>query len=210
MANVVLLVGAFDIDQLGFSLWLSETEEYALYHAKSIKAAKMHLSEKPFHAVIIDTILPDGDPIELLSEIRSTYPNQPVLLLARQEHPAATAKAASLGALGVILKSDSYQIFMSKLEKALQGKSHWTKDELRRIAVSAAAIPSSNDYDVPLTQREGDVLQHLAQGRTNKEIAQALEISYETVKEHVQHILRKVGVNDRTQAAVWAVRRQVI
>jgi len=210
MANVVLLVGAFDIDQLGFSLWLSEAEAYVLYHTKSIKAAKMHLSEKPFDAVIIDTILPDGDPIELLSEIRSTYPSQPVLLLARQEHPAATAKAASLGALGMILKSDPYQIFIGKLEKALQGKSHWTKDELRRIAVSAAAIPSTNDYDVPLTQREGDVLQHLAQGRTNKEIAQGLGISYETVKEHVQHILRKVGVNDRTQAAVWAVRRQVI
>lgn len=210
MANVVLLVGAFDIDQLGLNLWLSESEDHVLYHARSVKSAKMHLSEKPFDAVIIDTVLPDGDPIELLSEIRSTYTNQSVLLLARQEHPAATAKAASLGALGLVLKSDPRQVFFGKLEKALQGKSHWTKDELRRIAVSAAAIPATTEYDVPLTQREGDVLQHLAQGRTNKEIAQALEISYETVKEHVQHILRKVEVNDRTQAAVWAVRRQLI
>jgi len=210
MANVVLLVGAFEIDQLGLNLWLKRKEDNVMYHAKSVKAAKMLLAEEPFDAVLIDTVLPDGDPIELLNEIRSTYPNQSVLLLSRQEHPAATAKAAALGALGLILKTDSRQVFVDKLEKALLGKSHWTKDELRRIAVSAAAIPTTNDYDVPLTQREGDVLQHLAQGRTNKEIAQALEISYETVKEHVQHILRKVGVIDRTQAAVWAVRRQLI
>ena len=63
------------------------------------------------------------------------------------------------------------------------------------------------DVEVPLTQRESEVLRQLAYGLTNKEIAQTLNISYETVKEHVQHILRKVGVSDRTQAAVWAVRK---
>ncbi len=66
------------------------------------------------------------------------------------------------------------------------------------------------DIDVPLTQREGDVLRLLASGLTNREISQQLQISYETVKEHVQHILRKVGVVDRTQAAVWAVRRKLV
>ena len=59
-------------------------------------------------------------------------------------------------------------------------------------------------------QRESEVLRQLALGLTNKEIAQALDISYETVKEHVQHILRKIGVTDRTQAAVWAVRKGLV
>ncbi len=66
------------------------------------------------------------------------------------------------------------------------------------------------DVEVPLTQREHEVMRQLAAGATNKEIAQALAISYETVKEHVQHILRKIGVTDRTQAAVWAVRKGVV
>ena len=66
------------------------------------------------------------------------------------------------------------------------------------------------DVDVPLTQRENEVLRHLALGSTNKEIAVQLKISYETVKEHVQHILRKIGVTDRTQAAVWAVRKGMV
>ena len=66
------------------------------------------------------------------------------------------------------------------------------------------------DVEVPLTQREGEVLRQLAYGLTNKQIAEALHISYETVKEHVQHILRKIGVTDRTQAAVWAVRKGLV
>jgi DNA-binding NarL/FixJ family response regulator len=66
------------------------------------------------------------------------------------------------------------------------------------------------DVEVPLTQRESEVLRHLATGLTNKQIADALHVSYETVKEHVQHVLRKIGVTDRTQAAVWAVRKGLV
>ena len=64
--------------------------------------------------------------------------------------------------------------------------------------------------EVPLTQREREVLQQLAMGLTNKQIAEALDIGCETVKEHVQHILRKISVTDRTQAAVWAVRKGLV
>ena len=75
----------------------------------------------------------------------------------------------------------------------------------------ALAVPSVvSDNDVKLTKREGEVLKQLALGLTNKEIAQSLGISYETVKEHVQHILQKLAVTDRTQAAVWAVRRNLL
>jgi DNA-binding NarL/FixJ family response regulator len=61
-----------------------------------------------------------------------------------------------------------------------------------------------------LTNREIQVLRHVAMGLSNREIGKSLEISIETVKEHVQNILRKLDVNDRTQAAVWAVRRNMI
>jgi DNA-binding NarL/FixJ family response regulator len=64
--------------------------------------------------------------------------------------------------------------------------------------------------DIPLTNREIQVLRHVALGLSNREIGQSLEISVETVKEHVQNILRKIKVNDRTQAAVWAVRKGLV
>jgi DNA-binding NarL/FixJ family response regulator len=66
------------------------------------------------------------------------------------------------------------------------------------------------DPDIPLTARETQVLRHMALGLSNKEIAQSLTISVETVKEHVQNVLRKLAVSDRTQAAVWAVRRGIV
>ena len=79
--------------------------------------------------------------------------------------------------------------------------------------VIEAAVRGAMEPDSPagrLTGREQGVLALIAEGKTNAEIAQALHISYETVKEHVQHILRKIGVSDRTQAAVWAVRKELV
>ena len=96
------------------------------------------------------------------------------------------------------------------IQKAASGESAWTRDELRRVTGALATPRLTADVEVPLTQRESEVLRQLAFGLTNKEIALALHISYETVKEHVQHILRKVGVSDRTQAAVWAVRNNLV
>ena len=75
----------------------------------------------------------------------------------------------------------------------------------------ALATPRySGDIEIPLTNRECEVLTEICNGSTNKEIAEVLTISYETVKEHVQHTLRKLGVADRTQAAVWAVRKGLV
>jgi DNA-binding NarL/FixJ family response regulator len=78
------------------------------------------------------------------------------------------------------------------------------------VTGALSAPRNGADGDVALTKRESEVLKQLALGLTNKEIAQSLGISYETVKEHVQHILRKIGVSDRTQAAVWAVRKNLV
>jgi DNA-binding NarL/FixJ family response regulator len=73
-----------------------------------------------------------------------------------------------------------------------------------------ATREKEKDPEVALTQRETQVLRHLALGLSNKEIGSSLQISIETVKEHVQHLLRKINATDRTQAAVWAVRRGLV
>ncbi len=66
------------------------------------------------------------------------------------------------------------------------------------------------ESDIPITTREAEVLKKIAIGCSNREIAQSLGISYETVKEHIQHLFRKVGAGDRTQAAIWAVRQNLV
>ena len=81
---------------------------------------------------------------------------------------------------------------------------HLTQDEIARIDALAAGT------DVQLTQRESEILRRMAQGLTNREIAVAMDISHETVAEHVQHILHKIGASDRKGAATWAVRKQLV
>jgi DNA-binding NarL/FixJ family response regulator len=113
----------------------------------------------------------------------------------------------ALGASGYLLKTCGRDELLNAIRTAAGGKDLWTRDGLRRVTGALATPRLSTDTEVPLTQREGEVLRHIALGLTNKQIAEAMHISYETVKEHVQHMLGKIGVSDRTQAAVWAVHK---
>ena len=81
---------------------------------------------------------------------------------------------------------------------------------LHRVKRVMTRKREDGDDGVPLTNRELQVLRHVALGLSNREIGSSLGISIETVKEHVQNILRKLDVNDRTQAAVWAVKKGVV
>ncbi len=151
-----------------------------------------------------------GDGLNVLGRIKLDSPNTPVLLFSSYDNPTYVARAVALGASGFILKSEPGEKLIAAIQAAAEGKSSWSRDELRRVTGALATPRVVLDVEVPLTQRESEVLKQLVNGLTNKEIAQALDISYETVKEHVQHILRKIGVTDRTQAAVWAVRNNLV
>ena len=78
---------------------------------------------------------------------------------------------------------------------------------MQQVRTAMAKRYDADNYDTPLTNREMQVLRHLALGLSNKEVGTSLGISVETVKEHVQNILRKIDATDRTQAAVWAVKQ---
>ena len=160
--------------------------------------------------VLLDIRLPEGDGLDTLYRIKQERPTLPILMFSTFDNPTYVARAVALGAQGYLLKTRSREDLLEAIRKVASGKDAWTRDELRRVTGALATPRLSADIEVPLTQRESEVLRQLALGLTNKEIAAALHISYETVKEHVQHILRKVGVSDRTQAAVWAVRKGLV
>ncbi len=115
-----------------------------------------------------------------------------------------------MGAAGYLLKTASQKQILNAIRAVAGGDSIWSGEELRRVTGALGAPIAATSDDVHLTKRESEVLKQIAFGLTNKEIAQSLGISYETVKEHVQHILQKLAVSDRTQAAVWAVRRNLV
>jgi DNA-binding NarL/FixJ family response regulator len=116
------------------------------------------------------------------------------------------ARAHALGASDYVLKGASRDDLVGAIKSVASGTAPSEFGEMHRVAGTLAIRQKQTDGDISLTQRETQVLRHLAMGLSNKEIGQSLSISVETVKEHVQHLLRKMDVTDRTQAAVWAVR----
>ena len=168
------------------------------------------LGERVRTSCLLDIRMPDGDGLTCLGRIKLDKPDMPILILSTFDNPTYVARAVALGANGYLLKGCTRDELLAAIRTAAAGESAWTRDELRRVTGALATPRLSADVEVPLTQRESEVLRQLAYGLTNKEIAQTLHISYETVKEHVQHILRKIGVSDRTQAAVWAVRKELV
>jgi DNA-binding NarL/FixJ family response regulator len=160
--------------------------------------------------VLMDIRMEGGDGLNTLGRLKLDHADLPVVLFSAYDNPTYIARAVALGAAGYVLKSAPRERLIEALQTAAAGESAWTREELRRVTGALATPRLSQDIEVPLTQRESEVLRQMAQGLTNKEIAKMLEISYETVKEHVQHILRKIGVTDRTQAAVWAVRKNLV
>ncbi|MFT5299986.1 MAG: DNA-binding NarL/FixJ family response regulator [Mariniblastus sp.] len=124
-------------------------------------------------------------------------------------NPTNIARASALGCHDFIFKTSGMDVLMAAIQNAAAGHATpessllvKTKTRMRRS--------SSSENDSPLTNRESQVLRHVAMGLSNREIGKSLGISVETVKEHVQNILRKLDVNDRTQAAVWALKNSLI
>ncbi len=171
-----------------------------------VPMAKKH---KP-DVVMLDIRMPGIDGLETLEKLRKDLPNLQVVVLSTYDNPTYVARAVALGAADYVLKSSTRNELIAVVSAAVSGKDPVKNGELRRVSTAMNLRKEEGQEDIPLTQRETQVLRHIALGLSNKEIAKSLTISVETVKEHVQNILRKVVVTDRTQAAVWAVRRGLV
>ncbi|MEM1303636.1 MAG: response regulator transcription factor [Planctomycetota bacterium] len=153
------------------------------------------------------------DALRCVPELRSAGPPIASLVFTASENPTHAARALALGAVGFLPKSAGRDTLLANVRRGAAGESCWTAEQRRRLTGPLTRLdgptdrPLQGELHKPFTPRESEVLKQLALGLTNRDIAVGLGISYETVKEHVQRILRKLGVGDRTQAAVWAVRR---
>ncbi len=212
MNNKVKLLIADDheVVRSGLRAMLADSDVEVVAEVATGDTAVKYALENEVDVALLDIRMPEGDGLTALGRIKLDKPDLPILMLSTFDNPTYIARSVALGASGYLLKGCSRDDLVKAIKSAAAGESAWTRDELRRVTGALATPRLAADVEVPLTQRESEVLRQLAYGLTNKEIAQALHISYETVKEHVQHILRKIGVSDRTQAAVWAVRKQLV
>jgi DNA-binding NarL/FixJ family response regulator len=169
---------------------------------EAYKLAKKHRPD----LALLDVRMPDGDGLSCLARMKLDLPKIPVVMISSLDNSTYMARALAFGAAGYLLKSYPSTRIISAIRAAASGETIWTKEDMRGLT---GGLLQGGHSDVPLTNREREVLKQLTFGLTNKEIAQSLGISYETVKEHVQHILKKLNMTDRTQAAVWAVRNKM-
>jgi DNA-binding NarL/FixJ family response regulator len=199
----ILVVDDHEIVRIGLKHLLTK---YTILEAtdadSAFKLFKKHIPD----VTLLEARIP-GDGLTCLMRIKTESPSSPVLMFSGHDNPTYMARAVALGAQGYISKTATAKEIQDAIKAVADGGDMWTRETLRRVT---GALTSSNGADAHLTKREKEVLKQLALGLTNKEIGMALGISYETVKEHVQHVLRKLGVNDRTQAAVWAVRKELV
>jgi len=206
----LLIADDHQVVRFGLSQLVRDTEiEIVAEAATGEDTVRLSVQTSP-DVAMVDVVMPQGDGLSLLPRLKAECPSLPVLMLSAHDNPTFIARAVALGAVGYLLKGTDRETILQAIRDAAAGKTIWTRDALRRVTGALATPRLSVDVEAPLTQRESEVLTRLAEGLTNKQIAQALHISYETVKEHVQHILHKIGVTDRTQAAVWAVRKGLV
>jgi DNA-binding NarL/FixJ family response regulator len=156
---------------------------------------------------LIDVRMPGLDGLATCRAIKQECPGTSVILVTIHENPEYLFDALKAGAAGYVLKDISQRELITSIQGVLHGESMLNKELVIRL-LQRLTTETPLQEEVPserLSPREREVLELLARGQTNREIAQHLTVSLSTVKIHVEHILAKLGVSDRTQAAVRAI-----
>jgi len=165
--------------------------------------------------VLMDVRMPEMDGITATRRIKHEQPGVSVLMVTMHENPDYLLEALDAGAAGYVLKDAPADRLINAVRRTLDGESPLNQELATRLLRQLAEEKQYSQYPTPskrpepledaLTPREREVLGLLTTGQTNQQIAQTLTISKGTAKVHVERIIRKLGVSDRTQAAVRAI-----
>ena len=160
--------------------------------------------------LLLDVRMGSNGGLDALASLRTQELATRVIMLSTYDNPTYVARSIALGANDYILKNSSRSEMLETIRRVHAGEPAMADSLFGHISKLMAKSKEKGPHDLPLTVRESQVLRHIALGLSNREIGLSLGISVETVKEHVQNILRKIDATDRTQAAVWAVRKRIV
>jgi len=232
----VILIEDHDLTRVGIRTALEQRDEVEfLGEAVNAKQGLALIEEKQPDVAIVDIGLPDMDGIELTSHLKQLQKENEalqgvkILILTLQDTEEYVLAAFAAGADSYCMKDISFDLLLEALRVTKDGSS-WIDPAIARVVISKAkTIPvdendpaktrqisaSEPEYDqlveaYPLTERELEVLELIVEGASNAEIAQKLYITVGTVKTHVRNILNKLCADDRTQAAVRALRSGLV
>ncbi len=207
----VLLVDDHAIWRGGVRSMLEDTEFQVVGEAASGREAVEVARRTQPNLVLLDIRMAGGDGLDTLVALKREFPRTAVVMLTTYDNPTYMARAVVGGAAGYLLKGIELDDLLAALRAVAQGETLLTVEELARsLRGISPEAGGAEDLIEPLTDREVEVLQILSTGLTNREIGSVLFIAESTARTHVQHIIGKLGVSDRVQAAVWAARHALL
>jgi DNA-binding NarL/FixJ family response regulator len=159
--------------------------------------------------VLMDLVMDTMDGIETTRSVKHQYPNIDVVAMTSFVDEQKVVDVMAAGATGYLLKDAEADEVAEAIRGAIRGEVH-LDPQMAKLLMDAMRTPGKGDPAGELTAREREVLILVAQGHANKEIARRLDISERTARTHVSHILAKLGLTSRTQAALWAVREGLV
>jgi DNA-binding NarL/FixJ family response regulator len=180
----------------------NEPDMLIIGQASNGREAIQQFREQRADVTLMDLRMPDISGIDAMIAIRNEFSDARIVMLTTFEGDVEIQRALAAGARGYILKNMPPRDLVDVVRQVHAGK--------KRIPAEVATQLAEHVSDEALTEREREVLQHVTGGNRNRDIAERLFISEETVKVHIKHIMEKLGASDRTQAVTIAVRRGII
>lgn len=194
----------------GLKSMLSDSRIKIVGEASSGREALEMVTKLKPKVILMDIRMPDMDGIQALEAIKAAKLDTRVIMVTTYRSTAYLLKSLSAGASGFVLKDISREELLAAIYSIVQGTSLvdslFLQDVLRNLESAEKTNESPDDLIEPLTAREMDILRLMVEGLTNQAIGDVLGLSGGTVKGYAQTVMHKLGTNDRTQAAVKAIR----
>lgn len=187
-----------------------ETDLEVVGQASNGKEALDMIELKDPDVLLLDINMPVMNGIELLTKLKQKKKDIKVLILTIHDEVEYLLKAVEIGCDGYILKDSNSTLLKRAIYAVHNGESYIQPNLIPALNAGLIHKSSANSKLNDLTKREIEVLKLLAEGLFNKEIAYKLDISERTVKNHVSNIFKKIDVSDRTQAAVFAIKNELV
>jgi DNA-binding NarL/FixJ family response regulator len=204
----ILIADDHSVVRQGLRMFLGSDPDIEIVGEARDGAEAVHMARRLVpDLVLMDLLMPVMGGIAAIAAIRKELPDTEVVALTSMLEQATVVDAVRAGAIGYLLKDAESDELHRAVKAAAAGQVYLTP-QAADCLLNELRTPDA--VEVSLTDRESDVLRLLAQGKSNKDISQALHIAEPTTKTHVSHILDKLGVSSRAQAALYAVRMGLV
>ena len=213
--KTILIVDDHILFREGMRNIISNWDDYQVVGEGSNGLEAVNLARELFPDIILmDISMPIMNGIEATKQIASELPMTDIVILTMSEEKEDLFNAIKFGAQGYILKDTPSRRLHNELRKMLQGEAPLSglmaNKMLDEFSQSGSPTPPSPNFQAPLTEREHQVLELVVEGLSNAEIAKRIYLSENTIKKYLKNIMIKLHLNNRVEAAVYAIRQNLV